>query len=1085
MTSRLLKYLTVFILSVAFIFSPFRLNIARAGSEFDPKITDPKTGNTACNIRTVKNNTNLKEETVPGVWNSSDNKCYLDCSYAVQQFGLDCPGDWFCSTYDTGSYQCTGGVGPLGILATPNQRYTSGDRIYTLKPDATDCSKEGAVLVKAKADNKTQCVSCGSSEITSDRFTVYSTENGGCGSSQICKKTTNGRSYCADKVGSLSGAAASNEAIAAGKGIPLANIYEYDSSGKLATNPDGTPKVKCSFSSDNIGIFLGNNLVALISLLATQTLAGAIKGVPWVGGVASSTYDVLSNVIKNYIDALVIGTVISFGLMASGWLIEKGLEYNNNVARPDNAIIQSTFGFTLGLANITFVLALIAIGILTILRKGVGKESIAAVIIRLIIAILLVNFSIFIVRFLTQISDILTNAFVGSTCPAYTLVNRLGVWNTQGSIIQGGGTITKIILSPITIYISDGIAAVGLLISLVVAIYLFLRYFITSLLIIAMPIAWLGYIFPKMEITGIGNPWKYWWDNFTKWLIAGPMISFFLYLIPVYLEATAKNAALLNDKPFNILQTILNVIAIGILGVGGVVITNSLSGVGSKLLTTGATAALGFGMKAVGGLRQKAFGGLALKSEEKQKELDKAAQKGGWGARLAAGGFGALGTTIKGAGGFGTTTTTKMLKNVGFFGQTPKLTDKEKETFDKLEAKEAAGTITPKEVEQLKKLRDKQVNKNVPTVATMESLRKDFGQPSKFKYGSKSYDQLNKDEALAELARLEKGSLGPIQMREQKLAIMRKLAKEGALDKVDLEKVYGNNFDAEIKKYGIDFDKEFASSLGMNRASYDAKKKMDGAKEDVNGKQSKSDELNKQVTEQNSTLATAQSDHSGATTIITQAQGELAIAEQKLTDARVNNPRLVGTYKDQVLKIQDRISKAQTEQNDAQSTIDRIAASTIAQETQVADATLQSAIASSQAASNNFTAQLGSFYKSLNAESMKNLPINSLLGNFDANSPVLGTRSQTELSELRSHIESALVQNPTQMSAIATKVSGQNYDQFAMETANSALASVGAKTFTDPKALRDQLGRSSIIRNIKNKNQPLGEEIEKIFNNLP
>ena len=59
----------------------------------------------------------------------------------------------------------------------------------------------------------------------------------------------------------------------------------------------------------------------------------------------------------------------------------------------------------------------------------------------------------------------------------------------------------------------------------------FMRYVVLSLLVVLFPIAWLGWIFPKISgAAGGKNIWTSWWSQFMRWLLFGPIGMFFVFL---------------------------------------------------------------------------------------------------------------------------------------------------------------------------------------------------------------------------------------------------------------------------------------------------------------------------------------------------------------------------------------------------------------------------------------------------------------------------------------------------------------------------------------------------------------------------
>ena len=343
----------------------------------------------------------------------------------------------------------------------------------------------------------------------------------------------------------------------------------------------------------------GVNMTSIVQFLTTLALSGAtVWGINEITSVlAGAEFDVgllgtgitIKDVFEPldqaadfvsewWLKAVFFGLLGSLASVMSGFLIEAALDLNINLLN-DNAIINAGYGTILGLANLGFVLAIIVIAFATMFRQsGWDAQSSLA---RLIIAALLVNFSLFFAGIIMGLGNGLMSAMLGTDCWGVGLANQFNIVtiNSQvqtflnsaagippigtaftdaisgilgaiasvfASLLPGppsptidpvvtlgttliGAVIGNMFLSVLSIFFASALTIIGALTLVGIFLFLIARYVALVILIIFMPIAWIGLIFPKLNL-GTTNLWGAWWHNFLKWVFMGPLIVFFLYL---------------------------------------------------------------------------------------------------------------------------------------------------------------------------------------------------------------------------------------------------------------------------------------------------------------------------------------------------------------------------------------------------------------------------------------------------------------------------------------------------------------------------------------------------------------------------
>ena len=165
--------------------------------------------------------------------------------------------------------------------------------------------------------------------------------------------------------------------------------------------------------------FVGNPGGAVGSVLANADLAGKAAG--FITGVLAAPilYAIL---VLNLVFATIGGLVISF----ASWMIQSFIEANTGIggaAIVNSLMVKAGFSIVLSVANLGFVAAIIFIAVATILR--LQTYNVKKTLWKLIIAALLVNFSLVFAGAIINMSDQLSGFFLQQTGGAAGLVTGL------------------------------------------------------------------------------------------------------------------------------------------------------------------------------------------------------------------------------------------------------------------------------------------------------------------------------------------------------------------------------------------------------------------------------------------------------------------------------------------------------------------------------------------------------------------------------------------------------------------------------------------------------------------------------------
>lgn len=228
----------------------------------------------------------------------------------------------------------------------------------------------------------------------------------------------------------------------------------------------------------------------------------------------------------------ILSTIFASILMIGGWVFDWTL--NLNSALLENPAVRVGWPIARDLTNLGFVLVILIIAFSTILRMGdfTAKKALP----KLIIAALLINFSLLFVGIVLDFTGILTNFFINKGITGsgngvgisqaiigiMKVVNILQPPATLGAesfATFGAGMLTFIA----NLFFINIITAITAITMWAMAGMFLVRYVMLGLLVILMPLAILAWVLGRGE-------WKQWVESFTKYALFAPIASLFIYL---------------------------------------------------------------------------------------------------------------------------------------------------------------------------------------------------------------------------------------------------------------------------------------------------------------------------------------------------------------------------------------------------------------------------------------------------------------------------------------------------------------------------------------------------------------------------
>lgn len=283
-----------------------------------------------------------------------------------------------------------------------------------------------------------------------------------------------------------------------------------------------------------------------------------------VGGlVLCLLQDIVSAVINLFI--LLADQFVNFAVSINATANFSGTASNPGLA-------SQGWALSLGLTNYLFVIGLVVIAIGTMLRRSFGKEILP----RFIVVALLIGFSFTIAMFLIGISNGLTKDLInlatnnGVNDVWASLANRFNFTLPANSSLVPfvGESIVNGLANLLFIIIFGLIAVVTLVATAIMFLY---RYVALTLLLILLPFACFLSIFP-IDMAGQGQFWEKWVKEFTRWIIFGPVMAFFIYIS----FALLSGPSMVVSSASGLFANIGDMIALIGLLLGGLYVANEL-----------------------------------------------------------------------------------------------------------------------------------------------------------------------------------------------------------------------------------------------------------------------------------------------------------------------------------------------------------------------------------------------------------------------------------------------------------------------------------------------------------------------------
>ena len=237
--------------------------------------------------------------------------------------------------------------------------------------------------------------------------------------------------------------------------------------------------------------------------------------------------------ISGYLILALASKILIFAAALVDFVVKLGNDVLNLPA------VTAGWKIVLNITNLGFVLGIIVIAFATILRmESYGMKQILW---KLVVAALLVNFSLVIAGSIMSISSVASNVFYeaalgnGGENLSNALANAMNpqkpgeVRSTVDLVVEYASSFVPFSGANINYFVNIIFIIVftflTILAFLALFIMLFMRAIVLAFLLIVSPLVWLLWIFPATQ-----KYWQQWWQEFIRWNVFAPAVYFFIYL---------------------------------------------------------------------------------------------------------------------------------------------------------------------------------------------------------------------------------------------------------------------------------------------------------------------------------------------------------------------------------------------------------------------------------------------------------------------------------------------------------------------------------------------------------------------------
>ncbi|MBU4368848.1 hypothetical protein KJ575_04045 [Patescibacteria group bacterium] len=338
-------------------------------------------------------------------------------------------------------------------------------------------------------------------------------------------------------------------------------------------------------------VIISLSLILAVSAFGVFVFSAGEARAGWFS-IADFAFDAIGKIIAG------IGVILKSIAGLFFYLVSMLLEMAFGLEKFTNAgIVQIGWKITRDVANMLFVIGLIVIAGATALK--IDSYDVKKLLPKLIIAALLINFSLVIAGVIIDFTQVATHFFYEETkgdlgfsarIAEVMNISKMPAPNPEAGIASALSKGTSgLILLIFSIFLETILILAAAIAVAIGAFFMIVRMIHLWILLILAPMAWAMWVLPATE-----HLFKKWWAEFLKWSFFAPVYVFFIYLAVkagtsgVILDSAVRDVVLasgwketLGSALFAVPDLFMQFLVVVGLLFGGVIVAQKLGGYGA------------------------------------------------------------------------------------------------------------------------------------------------------------------------------------------------------------------------------------------------------------------------------------------------------------------------------------------------------------------------------------------------------------------------------------------------------------------------------------------------------------------------
>lgn len=290
---------------------------------------------------------------------------------------------------------------------------------------------------------------------------------------------------------------------------------------------------------------LRNTLKTLTIALPVFLVSVSVASAQIAEMLSNGIQQVLWDVVVNFFGTItaICGALLDYSIQE--FIVGFG---SNFLASGVGQAVDTLWVYVRDLFNLFFIFGLVWLGLQMILNSD--DSGTRRWLVNLIMAALLVNFSLYITKFIVDITNVFATQIVnngfGVSTPSQVMMNSLALSSAFGSnlpttVTDGGGGWAYIFGTAMVLIVAAFVFAAG-------AVMLMLRYAVLAIYMVLSPLMFIGWVFPQLS-----NVASRYWRGFLGRAFYAPVYILLLYFAAFIMERFFNGSLGAGQQNFSVL----------------------------------------------------------------------------------------------------------------------------------------------------------------------------------------------------------------------------------------------------------------------------------------------------------------------------------------------------------------------------------------------------------------------------------------------------------------------------------------------------------------------------------------------------